>query len=375
MTARRGRLALRLLGWFWVRVPGTALIGAIGLHTFGPPAPPPAPPRPAAAAPSSALTQPMPQPVPPADAGIRPGSGTPGPIAAPDPALLQASPDDPSAMLPVISKDGRAPMQVYARGFDASNRRPRVGLVFAGLGTVGPGAADSDQVIRDLPADVTLAFSPYAANTQPLLEAARLRGHEFLLSLPLEPQSYPQYEAGDHALLTSATTSVNMHRLFWALGRIQGYAGSTGALGNLRGERFADSPGAFDPVLSELAVRGLFYVDPRPGAAPLPHVWSRAVDVVVDEHPVRVEIDERLALLEKIAQAKGSALGLAGSMQPLVLQRVQAWANQLPDHGLALAPASALMRTPGGADAAPASDHAAPDHAAPDHATASRTAP
>jgi uncharacterized protein len=278
-------------------------------------------------------------------AAIRPGSDHPGPIPAPDPALLQRSPEDAVAMLPIISADGRPPMQAYARGYDSSNRRPRVGLVFAGLGTSD---GDSYEAIRLLPGGVTLAFSPYSTHPDRLLDLARTSGHELLLSLPLEPQGFPQNDAGDHALLTGESPFANTARLNWALGRLQGYAGTTGALSTLRGERFANDQGQFYSLLRVLAARGLFYVDPRPGAAPLPSVWSRTVDVVVDEPPVRTEIDAKLTLLEQIARDKGSALGLAGAVRPVTVQRVQIWANGLQDRGVALAPASALMLAPAG---------------------------
>jgi len=317
--------------------------------------PAPTPPAPAATAATTQAATPAtppattpataPPPQPPVQAPIRPGSDRPGPIAAPDPALLQRSPDDAVAMLPMISADGRAPMQAYARGFDSSNRRPRVGLVFAGLGT---SEGDSYEAIRLLPGGVTLAFSPYSTHPDRLLDLARTGGHEFLLSLPLEPQGYPQNDAGDHALLTGGTASVNTARLDWALGRIAGYAGTTGALSTLRGERFANDKGPFDAMLRVLAARGLFYIDPRPGAEPLPWIWNRSVDVVIDEPPVRTEIDAKLTLLEQIAREKGSALGLAGAVRPVTLQRVQIWANGLQDRGIALAPASAMMLAPAG---------------------------
>ena len=63
------------------------------------------------------------------------------------------------------------PMQVYAAGFDSSTRRPRVGLLLAG---VGLNQADSEAAIRSLPGGVTLAISPYAQNAAKLLSAARV---------------------------------------------------------------------------------------------------------------------------------------------------------------------------------------------------------
>jgi polysaccharide deacetylase 2 family uncharacterized protein YibQ len=328
------------------------------LQTLGPPAPKPVVAPPPEAAPASAPKNPPPveaiAPKPAtakADSGqkpapvdlLKPGRATPGPIASPDPALLDPSPRDPAVMLPRISADGRAPMAVYARGFDPSSRRPRIGLLFAGF---GPNLADSEEAIRALPAGITLAFSPYSPHLKHLLDVARVSGHEFLVSIPMEPQGYPQNDAGDHALLTTVNPAVNETALYWTLGRMEGYAGGTGALGPLRGERFAAAAAPMDAMLQTLASRGLLYIDPRPGAAPLPMVWSRAVDVVVDDPPERADIDAKLAQLEKIAHDRGSALGLAEVLRPLTIGRLLAWSTALQDHGFALAPTSALVHAP-----------------------------
>ena len=112
----------------------------------------------------------------------------------------------------------------------------------------------------------------------------------------------------------------------------------------MRGERFASLPDEINPVLAELARRGLLYVDPRPRAARLPLVWNSSVDLVVDEPGTAPEIDDKLAQLAKLAREKGSALGLAGTVRPVTVQRIAAWANGLAADGLALAPVSALVQ-------------------------------
>src|SRR5262249_47309534 len=140
----------------------------------------------------------------------RPGRDTPGPIAEPDPALLEQAPESPSEMLPRIAADGRMPMQVYAAGFDTSTRRPRVGLLIAGIGL---NQAESEAAIRSLPHGVTLAVSPYAQTTAKLLAAARAAEHEYLLSIPMEPQGFPLNDPGKQALMTSLSPEQNRARL------------------------------------------------------------------------------------------------------------------------------------------------------------------
>lgn len=291
-------------------------------------------PRPAAATPRQAAEM---------SQGPRPGRNTPGPIEDPDPALLEPTAGTSGELLPRISPDGRMPMQVYAGGFDSTTQRPRVGLILAGVGT-DPTA--SETAIHSLPGGVTLAISPYPQNLEKLLAAARLAEHEYLLSIPMEPQGFPLNDPGPEALMTTVPPEENYKRLLWALSRIGGYVGATGALGSMRGERFASLPDQINPILRVLAQRGLLYVDPRPGAPPLPWVWDRSVDLVIDDPPTAAEIDSKLAQLSRLAQQKGSALGLAGTVRPVTTDRIAAWASGLTAAGLVLAPVSALVQPP-----------------------------
>lgn len=346
----------RGLAAFWLVVVMLLAAGGVTLQVLGPP---PAPQREAVTAvqhaePPKAAPQP-PKPAQPAQAqqapqaasipeAQRPGRSTPGPVADPDPALLEPMPGSTSDLLPRIANDGRMPMQVYAAGFDTSSRRARVGLLLAGIGM---SQSDSTSAIHSLPGGVTLAFSPYAQNPAKLLADARLSEHEFLLSIPMEPQGFSLNDPGPQALMTDLSVEQDHTRLLWALSRIRGYVGATGALGSgLLGERFASLPEEFQPVLSDLAQRGLLYVDPRVGAARLPMVWSRTVDFIVDEADAASAIDDKLAQLSKLAHDKGSALGLATAPRPITIQRIAAWADGLTADGLALAPVSALVGPP-----------------------------
>jgi polysaccharide deacetylase 2 family uncharacterized protein YibQ len=248
-------------------------------------------------------------------------------------------------MLPRIASDGRTPMQVYAAGFDRSSRRPRVGLVLAGLGL---NQSDSEATVRALPHGVTLAISSYASHSDKLLSTARSTEHEYLVSIPMEPQAFPLNDPGKQALMTSLSPEQNRTRLIWVLSRIQGYVGAIGAEGEMRGERFASLPEEIGPVLEELNKRGLVYIDPRPGAPTAPQTWSRSVDIVVDDPPTAADIDIKLARLARLAKVKGSALGLAGTPRPVLLERLTSWAASLEADGLALAPVTALVRPPAG---------------------------
>jgi len=358
---------LRALAWFWVPVLVLLGGGAAVLQWLGPP--PPALTRSTSAqpaqlqpmpAPTRAVALPAPAPASPIPASPAPASPeaapaayrppAPGaPIPAPDQTLLEPAPDYPDAKLPRIGADGRQSLQVYAAGYDTADTRPRVALLLAG---VGMSETDSEDAVRTTPAGVSLAISPYAIHPEALLAAARAQGHETLISIPMEPQNYPLNDPGNQALLTGAAPAANAQRLEWVLSRITGYVGATGALGRLRGERFASAPTLMAPVLDELGRRGLLYLDPRPDARP-PH---HGTDVVIDEPPVRVEIEAKLARLEQIAHDRGVAIGLASAPLPVTTGRIAAWAATLSLRGLQLVPVSAVVA----AEAMPAHAGATP---------------
>ena len=368
-TSRRNHVGWRWLGAFWIAALLLTGTGTGVVQWLGPPGAAPlvaSADKPADPAQHAAL------PVEPAQiiviAGPAPvvplvaGRDTPGPVADPDPALLEPLSEGSKLNLPRIASDARTPMQVYAAGFDHSSRRPRIGLLLAGIGM---NDAESDVAIRSLPGAVSLAVSPYAtanaATLTRLLATARATGHEYLIELPLEPAGFPLNDPGPSALLTSAPTSVNAKNLYWALSRIDGYVGATGVIGTMRGERLAGMTDQMDAVLSGLSERGLLYVDPREDRSPTAttsiartqifRTWGRHTDLVIDDpadqgSADRTMIDAKLDALEQQAKDSGSALGLVMRPTPVTVARIAAWSNGLTDRGLTLAPVSSLALPP-----------------------------
>ncbi len=337
-----GSRAWRALWWFWAVVLGGMITGAAVLQLLGPPPQADAPaamaPAPAPIAATAIAAAPARRPAP------APSNASGAVISAPVASLLEPAPGFEGTMLPRIGPDGQMPMQVYAARFDAADRRPRVAVLLAG---VGMAETDSEEAIRATQPAVSLAISPYAARPGRLLDIARATGHETLISLPMEPLGYPLNDAGSHALLTGLSPAENLDRLVWALSRIAGYVGATAAMSGLSGERFAASQ-QMTAVLDDLAARGLLYVDPRPlparpGGPPPVRPGIRVADVVIDDPPLRAEIEAKLARLEQIARDRGSALGVAGLPAPVTVDRLSAWGSTVGMRGIALVPVSALV--------------------------------
>ena len=261
----------------------------------------------------------------PADAA--PGSLVQAPIAG----LYQQTPVGP---LPVIGPDGRTPAEAYARPFTDLGK-PKVALVIGGLGL---NARATRQAIEQLPPDVTLSFVPYADGLQGWIDLARAHGHEVLLETPMEPVDYPQNDPGPYTLMAGDAPAATVKRLEWLLGRASGYFGLTNYLGG----RFLASDGAVNTFTLALKLRGLAFVDDgsaRGRGMGLPRASAeRIVDGDLDGASIRTQ----LTALETSAQRQGSALG-SGFAYPVTLDEVKTWTATLPERGLQLAPASAVM--------------------------------
>lgn len=255
-----------------------------------------------------------------------------------NPAVLEKT---PQGYLPRVSDTGTTPMQAYSVPLAAGNR-PRVAIVIGGLGI---SARSTDAAIKILPPGVTLAFVPYANDVQHWVAAARQKGHEVLVQVPMEPYDFPDSDPGQYTLRTGTGEEANTKRLAWSLTRITGYVGVT----NFLGARYLTDAAALEPTLTFVMRRGLLFYDN--GAATrsvAPEVAGRLgmpfaqASITIDSIQAALEIDHRLADLETEARSKGAAAG-TGRLYPVTVERVNLWARGLASRGLVLAPISAVV--------------------------------
>ena len=267
-----------------------------------------------------------------------------------DPALTEETSDGP---LPIIAGDGRRPMDLYARPFDRTDPRPRIAIIVGGLGI---GEAITQSAIDKLPPAITLSFTPYGpAGLQSSVSAARAAGHEVLLELPMEPFDYPSNDPGPNTLMTGAAAVDNPQHLQWLMSRISGYAGVM----NMQGAKFLSVPEDLRPIIEQTKRRGLFFLDD--GAADrsvLPEIAQTAqapfahADSIVDRVPSREGVELELKNLETVAKTRGAAIGIA-TANPMTIDRITAWAADLEQKGIALAPVTAIIAAQQSAQATP----------------------
>jgi hypothetical protein len=231
-----------------------------------------------------------------------------------------------------------APLHPAIAHISPSTGRPRVALLVGGIGL---SLTDSTTAIDRLPPAVSLAVVPGSGNLARILPMLQEHQHEFLLSVPMEPRSFPLDDPDSAtALMTSLSDEENAARLHTILASAEGYVGLTNVVGPLKGERLMGAPELFGALQKEAAERGLFFVEAGTQALSM---RGRQADMVVDDDPVNSStLDARLDKLTHIALDKGSAVGIIALPRPMTLDRAAAWSKGLGAKGVDLVPVSAL---------------------------------
>lgn len=261
--------------------------------------------------------------------------------SVPAPELVEQSQYGP---LPKVAADGRRAIDVYSRpsryAVATPGAPPRVAILITGLGLPD---APQKVVLEGLPAPVSIAFGAYGRSLQDAVVDVRADGHEVLLQIPLEPENYPTVDPGPHTLLTTLPPADNIKRLQWLMSRYTGYVGIT----NHMGGKFHASAQSIQPVLEELKLRGLLYVDTEgtQGSAAEKVADTIGLDYsVVDIQLSAGDMAQQLAKLEQVAKERGAAIGVVRA-NPAIVKQLSDWAAKLEGKGIVLVPVSAAVRS------------------------------
>lgn len=284
------------------------------------------------------------QPVPGAAYQAPTYASLPNPAAPPKPLppapVTELVRQSAYGLLPVATRD-KQPWKTYARPFDAPAGKPRLAVVVTGLGLDKDA---TDAAITKLPADVTLAFSPYAGGLDKWVKKARDFGHEVMVMLPAEAVGFPARDPGPWGVLVNNPPEENVSRLEQVLAR------APGAVGVLAPDGAFVRSAKLAPVLMALKERGLAFAGE--GAKVDVDVPAAAVTATLDVDLFRDAIEARLAGAARAAKESGAGLVVV-SPRPVAFDRLLGWLDRLDGQGLVLAPATAIVKVPAPATAKP----------------------
>jgi len=235
--------------------------------------------------------------------------------------------------------------QLYAQNLVAPPKKPIISIVINGLGM---SSKSTEQALNTLPPEVTLAFLPYATSVRDLIAKARLKGHEVMLALPMEPLRYPQQDPGPYTLLSTLSTEENVRRLQWLLEQGKEYVGVT----NLMGSKLLSEESALKPLFNILKARGLIFLEnhslssskaSQVAAALKDDLYLNAT-ISLDTEASRLAIGQQLERLEQTAKVHGYAIGV-GVGYEVTLKQIKEWAQTLKGKGITLVPITVSLRT------------------------------
>ncbi|MDZ7712078.1 MAG: divergent polysaccharide deacetylase family protein [Rhodovibrio sp.] len=242
--------------------------------------------------------------------------------------------------LPVSDPDAPA-WKRYAQRMTPPQGVPKIAIIVRGLGL---SSAAAETAVNQLPASVSLSFTPYARERAKAWAAeARRNGHEVLVDLPMEPANYPATDPGPQAIMTEVDARENLRRLEWLLGQVDREVGAVAQMGSAV---LADRQVA-EPVLQALKDRGLMFVDNGTLADSAGREIARRLglpfavnDRTLDGGQVsRRAIEARLVEAERLAREQGLAVVMAHPY-PVSLELLVGWTEELEARGFILVPAT-----------------------------------
>lgn len=249
----------------------------------------------------------------------------------------------PAGQVPVANlQTGLTPFDAYKKPITPVPGRPMIGIIFLGAGL---SESLTRGITEDLPPEISLAVSPYALAPGQWMDQIRDDGHEVWLTLPLQNDTYPEPDPGPNTILSSVSIEQNQDRLMKILASGAGYAGVI----SLDDHHFTAESTDIVPVLQQIFGRGLAFIDGRPdrpffgmGLAKTQSYPYADSDMTIGEDTPLPAIKAQLTILEAAATRKGGAIAYVYPT-PASIAAIAEWSKTLPDRGLQLAPASALI--------------------------------
>ena len=273
------------------------------------------------------------------------------------PGFPKYSEAEPGKPLPTFEEKPRAKQVAAALSAEQTWRRNAVPfrdlssrpLIAIVIDDVGLDRARSKRA-WELPGPMTMSFLPYAKDLPEQARAARARGHELMLHMPMEPNG--RNDPGPGALMVSMSDAELRQRLLIALESFGGYVG----INNHMGSRFTASRPGMDLVMRQLKPRGLMFLDSRTTPQSVGDqtaqefgVPSIVRHVFLDDEETLESVRRKLAETEAVARRQGFVVAI-GHPHDATLQALAEWLPTVQGKGLALAPSTAILRKRNGWD-------------------------
>lgn len=273
----------------------------------------------------------------------------PPPTPSPAPAVKPPAPPPQQALVPPPPPPPTSTQPAWLRYAVATppleQGKPLIAIVIDDMGLDRP----RSMRVLDLPAPLTLSYLPYAKELATQTALARLRGHELMVHIPMEPTGTA--DPGPNALRTGMDEKELRRRVAEALSAFDGFVG----VNNHMGSRFTAARPGMEVVLSELKKRGLLFLDSRTTAQSVGAqvagdmgVPNATRNVFIDDVMLADNVLHQLAEVERIARKQGYAVAI-GHPHDNTIAALAEWLPQLRARGFILVPLTTIVARQRGA--------------------------
>lgn len=223
--------------------------------------------------------------------------------------------EEPGKPADAVDKDEIAGSAVF---------EPKVAII---VDDIGMSKGPIDKLI-ELPAPVTLAVLPNLPYSRYAAEAARNKGLDVMLHLPMEPMESSGYtgsDAGEDTLLVGLPKEAVLAKLDKNLSSIPYIKG----VNNHMGSKFMENQELMDMVLDEIDGRGLFFIDSLTSSGSVGYKTALKMgmktgkrDVFLDDSSkdaayVKSQIERLVGIAEKNGYAVGICHPYPGTVEAL----------------------------------------------------------
>lgn len=272
----------------------------------------------------------------------------PAPLPSPTKVIV------PVVVSPSLPAPSPTPVVTPAPVKPVAASKPKVagkGLFVVVIDDMGVDVPATEQAMRELPPEVTFAFLPYGARSIRQAEESRAAGHDILVHIPMEPMAVSANgntppDPGPHTLRVGdddATLTTNLNA------NLTPFLGIAQGANNHMGSRFTQWPDGMRLVLQHLQDDGMFFLDSVTTA----HTATKAAaagltlpllrrDVFLDDTPTEDEVSTEFDRALTKARQNGYVV-VIGHPHPATLAVLARRLPELADHGLTLAPITALL--------------------------------
>ncbi len=198
-----------------------------------------------------------------------------------------------------------------------------------------------------LPAPITFAFLPYAGDLKTQTDAARAKGHELIVHVPMEPMN-STLNAGPEVLRPAMPPEEFMKILNDDLSAFDGYVG----INNHMGSKMTQDREGMKRVMGVLRSKGLLFVDSKTIGSSVAEDEAKKAgipyagrDVFLDHDETYEAVSGALAQTEREALKTGLAIAI-GHPKPETIRALREWLPTLAGKGIYLVPISAAVTIP-----------------------------